>query len=72
MALVTDSNPNRLGNLLQPPVQPPLGSLLLMIPAPPPPPRPALCDIPSGCVFCTGPRTVTRSSLRVLHRVTAF
>ena len=24
------------------------------------------CDIPSGCCFFTGPRTVTRSSLRVL------
>ena len=36
-------------------------------PAPPP-----LCDIPSGCCFCMGPWTVTRSSLRMLRRVTAF
>ena len=32
------------------------------------PPR----DIPSGCCFCTGPWTVTRSSLRMLRRVAAF
>ena len=31
-----------------------------------------LCDIPSGCCFFTGPWTVTRSSLRMLRRVTAF
>ena len=31
-----------------------------------------LCDIPLGCCFFTGPRTVTRSSLRMLHRVAAF
>ena len=37
-------------------------------PRPPPPP----CDIPSGCCFFTGPWTVTRSSLRMLHRVAAF
>ena len=30
------------------------------------------CDIPSGCCFFTGPWTVTRSSLRMLHRVAAF
>ena len=30
------------------------------------------CDIPSGCCFFTGPRTVTRSSLRMLRRVAAF
>ena len=35
-------------------------------------PPPPLCDIPSGCGFFTGPWTVTRSSLRVLHRVAAF
>ena len=35
-------------------------------PAPPP------CDIPSGRYFCTGPWTVTRSSLRMLRRVAAF
>ena len=29
------------------------------------------CGIPSGCWFFTGPWTVTRSSLRMLHRVTA-
>ena len=28
--------------------------------------------IPSGCCFFTGPWTVTRSSLRMLRRVTAF
>ena len=33
---------------------------------------PPLCDIPSGCCFCTGPWTVTRSSLRMLRRVAAF
>ena len=32
----------------------------------------ALCDIPSGCCFFTGPWTVTRSSLRVMRRVAAF
>ena len=32
----------------------------------------ALCDIPSGCCFFTGPWTVTRSSLRMLRRVAAF
>ena len=32
----------------------------------------ALCDIPSGCCFFPGPWTVTRSSLRMLRRVTAF
>ena len=31
-----------------------------------------LCDSPSGCCFFTGPWTVTRSSLRMLHRVAAF
>ena len=31
-----------------------------------------LCDIPSGCCFFTEPWTVTRSSLRMLHRVAAF
>ena len=31
-----------------------------------------LCDIPSGRCFCTGPWTVTRSSLRMLRRVAAF
>ena len=31
-----------------------------------------LCDIPSGCCSFTGPWTVTRSSLRMLHRVAAF
>ena len=31
-----------------------------------------LCDIPSGCCFFTGPWTVTRSSLRMLHWVAAF
>ena len=36
--------------------------------ATPPPP----CDIPSGRCFCTGPWTVTRSSLRMLRRVAAF
>ena len=30
---------------------------------------PIPCDIPSRCCFFTGPRTVTRSSLRVLRRV---
>ena len=35
-------------------------------------PPPPLCDIPSGRCFFTGPWTVTRSSLRVLHRVAAF
>ena len=30
------------------------------------------CDIPSGCCFLTGPRTVTHSSLRMLRRVVAF
>ena len=34
------------------------------------PPHP-LCDIPSGCIFFTGPWAVTRSSLRVLRRVNA-
>ena len=33
---------------------------------------PPLCDIPSGCCSFTGPWTVTRSSLRMLRRVTAF
>ena len=33
---------------------------------------PPLCDIPSGYCFFTGPWTVTRSSLRMLHRVAAF
>ena len=33
---------------------------------------PPLCDVPSGCCFFTGPWTVTRSSLRMLHRVAAF
>ena len=33
---------------------------------------PPLCDIPSGCCFFTGPWTVTRSSLRLLHWVAAF
>ena len=33
---------------------------------------PPLCDIPSGRCFFTGPRTVTRSSLRMLRRVAAF
>ena len=37
-----------------------------------PPPPPALCDIPLGCYFFTGPWTVTRSSLRMLRRVAAF
>ena len=47
-------------------------------PPPPPqlgmchPPPPPLCDIPSGCCFFTGPWTITRSSLRMLRRVTAF
>ena len=36
----------------------------------PPPPPP--CDTPSGCCSFTGPWTVTRSSLRMLHRVAAF
>ena len=36
------------------------------------PPLPPLCDIPSGCCFFTGPWTVTRSSLRMLHQVAAF
>ena len=31
-----------------------------------------LCDIPSGCCSFTGPRTVTRSSLRMLRRVATF
>ena len=31
-----------------------------------------LCDIPSGCCSFTGPWKVTRSSLRMLHRVAAF
>ena len=31
-----------------------------------------LCDIPSGCCFFTGPRTVTRSSLRMLRQIAAF
>ena len=31
-----------------------------------------LCDIPFGCCYFTGPWTVTRSSLRMLHRVAAF
>ena len=31
-----------------------------------------LCGIPSGCWFFTGPRTVTRSSLRMLRRFVAF
>ena len=31
-----------------------------------------LCEIPSGCCLFTGPWTVTRSSLRVLHQVAAF
>ena len=35
------------------------------------PPSP-LCDIPLGCCFFTGPWTVTRSSLRMLRRVSAF
>ena len=34
--------------------------------------RPPLCDIPSGCCSFMGPWTVTRSSLRMLHRVAAF
>ena len=34
-------------------------------------PKP-LCDIPSGCCSFKGPWTVTRSSLRMLRRVTAF
>ena len=38
------------------------------LPRPPPP----LCDIPSGRCSFTGPWTVTRSSLRMLRRVTAF
>ena len=33
---------------------------------------PPLCDIPSGCCSFTGPWTVTRSSLRMLRRVTTF
>ena len=33
---------------------------------------PPLCDIPSGCCSFTGPWTVTRSSVRMLRRVTAF
>ena len=37
-----------------------------------PPRQPLLCDIPSGCCFFTGPWTVTRSSLCMLHRVAAF
>ena len=37
-----------------------------------PGPAAPLCDIPSGCSFFTGPWTVTRSSLRLLHRVNAF
>ena len=37
-----------------------------------PQPFAPLCDIPSGCCFCTGPWTVTRSSLRMLHLVAAF
>ena len=45
-----------------------LGLLRTALPPPPPP----LCDIPLGCCFFTGPWTVTRSSLRMLHRVTAF
>ena len=36
--------------------------------APPPP----TCDIPSRCCFVTGPRAVTRSSLRMLRRVSAL
>ena len=35
-------------------------------------PPPPLCDIPSGCCVYTGPWTVTRSSRRMLRRVTAF
>ena len=31
-----------------------------------------LCDIPSGRCSFTGPWTVTRSSLRMLRRVTTF
>ena len=38
----------------------------------PPPPSPPLCDMPSGCCSFTGPRTVARSSLRVLRRVSVF
>ena len=36
--------------------------------------RPAspLCGMPSGCCFCTAPRTVTRSSLGMLRWVAAF
>ena len=33
---------------------------------------PPLCDIPSACCSFTGPWTVTRSSLHMLHRVAAF
>ena len=48
-------------------------------PSPPPPPPaagvrapPPVCDIPSGRRFFTGPWTVTRSPLRMLHRVAAL
>ena len=33
---------------------------------------PPLCDIPSHCCSFTGPWTVTRSSLRILRRVSTF
>ena len=35
-------------------------------------PPPPLCNMPSGCCFFRGPWTVTRSSLRMLRRVTAL
>ena len=34
--------------------------------------NPPLCDIPLGAVSLRGPWTVTRSSLRMLHRVAVF
>ena len=45
--------------------RPLLSGKLCCVPSP-------LCDIPSGCCSFTGPWTVTRSSLRMLRRVTAF
>ena len=60
-------NPSSLPTLYHPPT-PPLGPPLHPAPHPAPPP-PSLCDIRG---FFTGPRTVTRSSLRMLRRGNAF